>query len=230
MEHADFFKVNISLLNEEGHLLSMDYKTLIRVHSTDLGKYFVELMRGKLNRIATNYCVNGFENKLIGDNILIGYAMKDGWKSDLVNELIENIDVNDCEKFIGNYGIRLACSIMLNYNDELPNLTTDKAIKQLMFFILYDAIIIDSEVEEIERDEYERIFDGVDEDEDEDEDEEDDDDEEDEDELWKANLMKGDANSALMKEATRLYPDDREACIAYISVKSCGTFNGLVIN
>jgi len=62
-----------------------------------------------------------------------------------------------------------------------------------------------------------------------DEDEEDED-EEDEDELWNANLMKGDNNSRLMKEAMKLYPNNREACISHISVRSGGTFNGLVSN
>jgi hypothetical protein len=68
-------------------------------------------------------------------------------------------------------------------------------------------------------------------DDDEDEDDDDDDDDDiDEDLLWHINLMKGDENSKLMKDAMKLYPDNREACINYISAKSLGTFNGLVSN
>jgi hypothetical protein len=68
------------------------------------------------------------------------------------------------------------------------------------------------------------------EDDDDDEDEEDDEEEIDEDELWNANLIKGDKFSILMKQAMRLYPNDREACISYLSVKTNGNFNGLVGN
>jgi hypothetical protein len=42
--------------------------------------------------------------------------------------------------------------------------------------------------------------------------------------------MKGDENSKLMEDAMKLYPDNRQACITYISAKSLGTFNGLVFN
>ena len=66
--------------------------------------------------------------------------------------------------------------------------------------------------------------------EDEEDEDEDEDDDEDEDALWEANLAKGDKYSRLMKEAMKLYPNDREACITYLSVKTCGTFNGLVSN
>jgi hypothetical protein len=69
-----------------------------------------------------------------------------------------------------------------------------------------------------------------DDEEDDEDDEDDEEDDEDEDELWNANLMKGDEYSRLMKQAMDLYPNDREACISYLSVKSCGTFNGLVRN
>jgi hypothetical protein len=48
--------------------------------------------------------------------------------------------------------------------------------------------------------------------------------------LWEANLMKGGNNAKLMKEAMVLYPNDREACISYLSIKTYGTFNGLVSN
>jgi len=66
------------------------------------------------------------------------------------------------------------------------------------------------------------------EEEEEDDEDEDEEDEEDEDELWNANLMKGNQNSLLMKEAMKLYPNNREACICHISARSFGTFNGLV--
>jgi hypothetical protein len=68
------------------------------------------------------------------------------------------------------------------------------------------------------------------EEEDEEDDEDDEEDDEDEDALWEANLAKGDIYSRLMKQAMELYPNDREACITYLSVKSGGTFNGLVRN
>ena len=176
MEYAEFFKVKKSLFNEEGHLLSMNLKTLRSVRSTDLGKYLVELMRDDLNRIVIDYSVNGFQDELIGDEIWIGYAMKDGWKFELINHLVENINVDNCDKFIGNYGIRKACKVMLNngFGDELPDLTTDSGIQQLMFHILYDIIIIDSEVKKIERDEYDKFFGGEIEEEEEEEDEEED--------------------------------------------------------
>jgi len=69
-----------------------------------------------------------------------------------------------------------------------------------------------------------------DEEEDDEDDEEDDEEEIDEDELWNANLIKGDKFSILMKMAMKLYPNDREACITYLSIKTNGNFNGLVGN
>jgi len=88
----------------------------------------------------------------------------------------------------------------------------------------------DKDEESDDEDEAPTDEDVADEEEDEDDEDEDDEEEDDEDELWNANLMKGDNNSRLMKEAMKLYPNNREACISHISVKSCGTFNGLVSN
>jgi hypothetical protein len=81
-----------------------------------------------------------------------------------------------------------------------------------------------------EEDEEDNEDDEEDDEDDEEDDEDDEEDDEDEDALWEANLAKGDTYSRLMKQAMELYPNDREACITYISVKTCGTFNGLVSN
>lgn len=63
---------------------------------------------------------------------------------------------------------------------------------------------------------------------DDDDDEEEEIDKELEDKLWSENLAMGDKYSRMMKDAMAFAPNDREGQIAYLSVKSHGTFNGLV--
>ena len=66
------------------------------------------------------------------------------------------------------------------------------------------------------------------EDEDDDEDDEEEIDKELEDKLWSENLAMGDKYSLMMKKAMEFAPNDREGQIAFLSVISHGTFNGLV--
>jgi hypothetical protein len=67
-----------------------------------------------------------------------------------------------------------------------------------------------------------------DEDDDDDDDEEEEIDKELEDRLWSENLAMGDKYSRMMEEAMKFSPNDREGQIAFLSVRSHGTFNGLV--
>ncbi len=83
-------------------------------------------------------------------------------------------------------------------------------------------------------DENEEEEEEVDDEGDNDEDDDDDDDEEEEidkeleDRLWSENLAMGDKYSRMMEEAMKFSPNNREGQIAFLSVRSRGTFNGLV--
>ena len=154
----------------------------------------------------------------IGD--VFGYEMTDEWKVDILEDILDRTDTETMECMLGEYGIMRA----IRHTDRemtIKELGTDDGIRDLFNDVVWDLISLGDGVKEVSEEEYRKHFPNGKEEEESDDDEDD---------LWEANLMKGDANSALMKEAMQLYPDDREACITYISVKSCGTFNGLVSN
>ena len=208
--------------NYKGNLLRAAYVENNR--STKTFDNFLEEIGDALEQIVEEYAEESDVKEQgefdIGD--VFGFKMSDDWKVNILEDICDRADPDDKDAMIGEYGLVNA----LKCCDEdmtIKELGTEDGIANLFNAIMWDLIKLADGVKEVSEEEYRKHFP---EEESDDEDEE----EEDEDELWEANLMKGDANSALMEEAMQLYPDDREACITYISVKSCGTFNGLVGN
>lgn len=81
-----------------------------------------------------------------------GYHLPDGWKFDMVDSIVENIYIDDIEKYIGEIGIRECCKIIKDsdiFGDELPDLSTDLGLKQVLYCILYHAIQTNSYYEEV---------------------------------------------------------------------------------
>jgi len=159
------------------------------------------------------------------------YNINEEWKHPLVDRMCSEISVDKIEEIIGEVGIRKVMKLYNNsdYQHNIPDLSTDLGLRQVFYVLLDEVIgINDKFYEEITKKEYDEwVAEHIEPEEPEEDEEEDD---EDEDALWEANLAKGDIYSRLMKQAMELYPNDREACINYISAKTCGTFNGLVSN
>jgi hypothetical protein len=225
--------------NFKGNLLKV--LNVDGISSTKTFDNFLEEIADRLEQIVEEYAEESEVKEQgefdIGD--VFGFKMSDDWKVNILEDICDRADPDEKERMICEYGLMKAIR-STEREMTIKELGTDDGISDLFNDVMWDLIELADGVKEVSEEEYRKHFpngeesDKDDEDEDEDdednEDDEDDEDDEDEDELWEANLMKGDANSALMKEAMQLYPDDREACINYISVKSCGTFNGLVSN
>lgn len=82
-----------------------------------------------------------------------GYHLPDGWKFDMVDSIVEDIYIDDIEKYIGEIGIRECCKIIKDsdmFGDELPDLSTDLGLKQVFYCILYNAIEMNSYYEEVD--------------------------------------------------------------------------------
>jgi hypothetical protein len=163
MEDAKCFKIVATEFNNQGELLT------IRNQFAKEGSEFKEWIDTviDLNYHVTGLCVGGFGIRSIevNDERIIGYAMKDGWKVELINNIVDTISVEKCDRFICDFGIRNAYNCYENNGlgdecDECPILAEDYGMKQLMFHILYDIVVLCDEIEEIETKEFEKLFDG----------------------------------------------------------------------
>jgi hypothetical protein len=89
-----------------------------------------------------------------------GYVMPDGWKHQIIDDLVADMDVDEIDTFIGEIGIRKAFKIADDsgiYEDDTRAFLTDDGIKKLFFAILYSIIELADGVEQCEdRDEYEQ--------------------------------------------------------------------------
>jgi hypothetical protein len=181
MEYAECFKIVATEFNNQGDLLTI--KTEFAKEGSEF-KGWIDLMLGRdLNYSVGSLCVRGGWSSIeVNDELIIGYAMKDGWKFELINNIVDTISVDKCERFICDFGIRNAYKSFENngIDVDFPNLGEDIGMKQLMFQILYDIIVLCDEIEEITTDDFELLFDG---DMDDDDDDDDTDDNEEDDEI-----------------------------------------------
>jgi hypothetical protein len=166
----------------------------------------------------------------IGD--VFGYEMTDEWKVDILEDILDRTDTETMECMLGEYGIMNA----IRHTDRgmtIKELGTDDGIRDLFNDVVWDLISLGDGVKEVDEEEYLKHFpvdkeDKEEEEEEEEDEEEDEEDDEDEDKLWDENLAIGDKYSLMMKKAMEFAPNDREGQIAFLSVLSHGTFNGLV--
>ena len=176
MEDAKCFKIVATEFNNQGELLT------IRNQFAKEGSEFKEWIDTviDLNYHVTGLCVGGFGIRSIevNDERIIGYAMEDGWKYEMINNIVDTISVEKCDRFICDFGIRNAYNCYENNGlgdecDECPILAEDYGMKQLMFHILYDIVVLCDEIEEIETKEFEKLYADFNEEDDDDDEEED---------------------------------------------------------
>jgi hypothetical protein len=156
MEYANCFKIVPTEFNNQGDLLT------IRTQFLKEGSEFKEWIDNRnINKAVGALCVGGGWSSIeVNDELIIGYAMKDGWKFELIDDLVHTMSDEKCDRLIGDFGIRNAYRSFENngFGDNFPNLGTEDGMKQLLFHILYDIIVISDEIEEIETEEFELLF------------------------------------------------------------------------
>jgi hypothetical protein len=92
----------------------------------------------------------------------VGYVMKEGWKFELLNDLLEEINVDDMEKYIGELGIRNAFEYAdtCGFGDDADlKLWTDAGLQSLFFKIMYHTMEVCFNVESFDdEEEYKKEF------------------------------------------------------------------------
>jgi hypothetical protein len=162
MEYAQCFKIVATEFNNQGELLT------IRNQFAKEGSEFKEWIDTvvDLNYHVSGLCVGGFGIRSIevnGEKIM-GYPMEDGWKVKLVYSLVDTISVEKWDRFICDFGIRNAYNCFEKngqgdeWDDDCPILAEDYGMRQLMFHILYDIVVLCDEIEEITTDDFEKLY------------------------------------------------------------------------
>lgn len=174
MEYAECFKIVATEFNNQGDLLTI--RNQFAKEGSEFKEWIDFMLEKDLNYPVGGLCVGGGWRSIeVNDELIIGYAMKDGWKFELINNLVDTISVEKCDRFIGDFGIRNAYRSFENngFGDKFPNLGEDDGMKQLMFHILYDIVVLCDEIEEIETEEFEKLYADFNEEDDDDDEEED---------------------------------------------------------
>jgi hypothetical protein len=174
MEYAECFKIVATEFNKQGDLLTI--RNEFAKEGSEFKEWIDFMLERDLNYPVGSLCVGGGWRSIeVNDELIIGYAMKDGWKFQMMNDIVEKISVDKCERFICDFGIRNAYKCYENngFGNEFPNLGDDDGMKELMFHILYDIVVLCDEIEEIETEEFEKLFADFDDDDEEEEDDND---------------------------------------------------------
>jgi hypothetical protein len=90
---------------------------------------------------------------------MVGYAMKDSWKFDLINEVFTPMNVNEMEIYIGELGIRRAFRYAYDCgfgDDEDLKLYEESGLRQLFYKVIYHSLDLNYNVEMID---YEKDYD-----------------------------------------------------------------------
>lgn len=99
-------------------------------------------------------------------NFGYGYVMQESWKHEMIDYIVDKMDVDDIETYIAEIGIRKAITIADEcefYDEEEKDcmrevIMTDQGIKRLFSAIMWSFIELAEGVQELEKDEYERII------------------------------------------------------------------------
>ena len=116
----------------------------------DFKKYLYNLEKNELRIEETAFILTN------GSTSTKGYKMPDGWKHELIDNIVVETPIDDIEKYIGQLGIRKAFNLYedMGIGDEPPNLATDDGLMWMFYGVLDQIFDIGEGVEQIDKEEY----------------------------------------------------------------------------
>lgn len=115
----------------------------------DFKKYLEKLDKNEMSIEETAY-------RITNTTFTKGYKMPDGWKHELIDNIVVETHIDDIEKYIGELGIRKAFKLYddMGIGDEPPNPATDDGLMSLFYGVLDQIIKIGEGVEQIDKEQY----------------------------------------------------------------------------
>jgi hypothetical protein len=116
----------------------------------DFKKYLYNLEKNELCIEETAFILTN------GSTSTKGYKMPDGWKHELIDNIVTETSIDDIDKYIGQLGIRKAFNLYedMGIGDEPPNLATDDGLMSMFYGVLDQIFDIGEGVEQIDKEEY----------------------------------------------------------------------------
>ena len=116
----------------------------------DFKKYLYNLEKNELSIEETAFILTNVRTSTKG------YKMPDGWKHELINNIITETSIDDIDKYIGQLGIRKAFNLYedMGIGNEPPNLATDDGLMSIFYGVLDQIFDIGEGVEQIDKEEY----------------------------------------------------------------------------